>query len=68
MIDKPYTTYDQQIDLLEKKGLEVPNRKLAVRLLKENGYYALISGYKKPFKRKDKQYKIHTTIEDIYAL
>lgn len=68
MVDKPYTTYDQQIDLLEKKGLTVPDRALAIRLLKENGYYALVSGYKAPFKKKDKQYKLHTRLEDIYAL
>lgn len=68
MVDKPYTTYDQQIDLLEKKGLTIPDRALATRLLKENGYYALVSGYKAPFKKKDKQYKLHTRLEDIYAL
>ena len=67
-MDKPYTTYDEQIQILKDKRLEIFDEDEAVQLLKECSYYALISGYKTPFKAKDGYYKPHTTIKDIYAL
>lgn len=67
--DKPFMTYEQQINKLQKeKKLEIDNYDYAVRLLKEHSYFALISGYKEPFKGKDGNYKVHVSIEDIYAL
>ncbi len=67
--DKPFLTYDEQIDkLILEKGLEIQNRDDAIRLLKNYSYFDLISGYKDPFKTKNGRYKLHTTIEDIYAL
>lgn len=67
--DKPFMTYDQLIDKLkDDKKLEIADRQYAVKLLKEHSYFALISGYKEPFKGKDGTYKIHTSIEDIYKL
>lgn len=62
-------TYEQQIKKLVKdKGLEIADEEYAVRLFKEHSYFALISGYKSPFKDKNGNYKLHTSIEDIYAL
>lgn len=59
--DKPFMTYDQLIDKLkDDKKLEIADRQYAVKLLKEHSYFALISGYKEPFKGKDGTYKIHT--------
>lgn len=67
--DKPFYTYEQQILLLkEEKKLQVDDIAHAVRLLKRYGYFSLIGGYKKPFKRKNKEYKPHTTINDIHKL
>lgn len=67
--DKPFMTYEQQINkLIRDKKLEIKDKNYAVRLLKEHSYFSLISGYKTPFKGKDRNYKIHTSIEDIYAL
>lgn len=67
--DKPFMTYEQQVKKLVKdKHLEICDYEYAIRLLKEHSYFALISGYKKPFKQKDGTYKLHTRIEDIYAL
>lgn len=67
--DKPFMTYDQLIDKLQSdKKLEIADRQSAIRLLKEHSYFALISGYKEPFKGKSGNYNIHTSIEDIYKL
>ena len=67
--DKPFMTYEQQIKMLrDDKNLEIKDENYAVSLLKQYSYFALISGYKAPFKAKDGKYKLHVSIEDIYAL
>ena len=49
--NKPFMTYKQQIMMLkEDKKLEIEDENYAIRLLKEHSYFALISGYKTPFK------------------
>lgn len=69
VLDKPFMTYEQQIEKLVKdKGLEINDRNYAIKLLKNHSYFDLISGYKEPFKNKEGKYKLHTSIEDIYAL
>lgn len=66
---KPFFTYEQQVDkLLNEKGLEIKNKQYAIKLLKRFSYFDLISGYKQMFKDKKGKYKLHTSIEDIYAL
>lgn len=65
---KPFLTYDQQIDKLIKKGLTIKDKDHAIELLKNNSYFSLISGYKKPFKKSDGNYKNGACIDDIYAL
>lgn len=67
--DKPFLTYEQQIKMLrEDKKLQIKDEEYATALLKKYSYFALISGYKAPFKAKNGKYKLHTSIEDIYAL
>ncbi len=66
--DKPFLTYEQQIQKLTDKGLEVKDHDTALKLLKEHSYFALISGYKKPFKAKNGMYKLFVSLDDIYAL
>lgn len=62
-------TYEQQIEFLsQEKGLIIENKETAENLLKHHSYFALINGYKHPFKNKDGMYKSKTTIEDIYYL
>ena len=69
LVDKPFMTYEQQLDkLINEKGLEIKDRNYAVKLLKNYSYFDLISGYKNPFKDRKGKYKLHTSIEDIYAL
>lgn len=66
---KPFMTYEQLIHKLkDEKKLEISDNDYAIKLLKEHSYFALISGYKSPFKQKDGTYKIHVFIQDIYAL
>ena len=50
--DKPFLTYEQQIQKLKDKGLTIDNDNRAIELLKKHSYFALISGYKIPFKTK----------------
>lgn len=62
-------TYEQLLwKLSQEKKLEISDKDYAVKLLKEHSYFALISGYKGPFKGKDGNYKVHVSIQDIYAL
>lgn len=69
MSDKPFLTYDQLIDkLINEKKLCVPDRHDAIEKLKKHSYFALITGYKLPFKTKNGTYRLHTTFDDIYAL
>lgn len=69
-MNKPFKTYEQLIQKLEKeKKLLIPDKTYAIRLLKEHSYFALISGYKEPFKDKITGfYKSGTKIDDIFAL
>lgn len=66
--DKPFLTYEQQIAKLTDKGLTISKPYEAILLLKKHSYFALISGYKSPFKAKNGNYKLHTNFDDIYAL
>ncbi len=65
---KPFLTYEEQIAKLESKGLIISNKDHAIKLLKEHSYFALISGYKQLFKKENGNYRLHTSIEDIYRL
>lgn len=66
---KPFMTYEQLLHKLkDEKKLGISDNDYAIKLLKEHSYFALISGYKSPFKQKDGTYKIHVFIQDIYAL
>lgn len=68
-LNKPFLTYEQQIlKLKEDKKLIISNDELAIGLLKKHSYFDLISGYKGMFKKANGEYKLHVSIEDIYAL
>jgi abortive infection bacteriophage resistance protein len=48
---KPFLSYDQQINKLTgEKGLLIPDCDYAIAILKKTSYFALICGYKDPFK------------------
>ena len=66
-----YTTSDEQIALLIKKGLKIENVEIAKYNLERYGYYNIINSYKQPFQiksNKEKVYRPGTTFEQIFSL
>lgn len=68
--NKPFLSYTQQLDKLEKdKNLAIVDRVYAESMLKRISYFALISGYKKLFRNPTtRKYKDNTSFEEIVAL
>ena len=46
---KPYMTVDEQIRLIEERGLVFADKERAASFLLREGYYAVINGYKDAF-------------------
>lgn len=65
---KEFKTYKEQIRLLKSKGLIINDEEHAIDVLHNISYFALINGYKKPFKGADGNYLNNTTFEDIEQL
>lgn len=66
---KRFLTYDQQIQLLKDKKLNVENDQLAKHFLSKYSYYSLISGYKDIFKiQKNGDYKPDASLSKIVHL
>lgn len=64
--DKPFKTYEQQIEYLKDyHGLDISNKEFALRVLKSISYYDLINGYKDGFMINDK-FPPNTSIEYLY--
>ena len=69
--DKRYLTIDEQISLLESKGLIIDSKKNAIKYLNEIGYYKLINGYREPFLYNlngEKRFVDDTSIQNLYDL
>ncbi|MCQ2487565.1 MAG: Abi family protein [Clostridia bacterium] len=67
-MDKDFFDYDEQVLHLMKKGLTIESEDEIKHYLIKYGYFNLISGYKKPFKNSEGNYKPGTKIEDIFFL
>lgn len=73
---KAFATHDEQIAILEQRGMAVKDKAAAKRILSRENYYALIDGYKEPFLEQDmrlnpyghEQYQIGTEFSHVYAL
>lgn len=72
-MDKPFKTIEEQVELLEARGVATDDDTPEV-LLRE-GYYSVVNGYKAPFIDKEKtesvkddRYLPGTSFADIYAL
>ncbi len=50
---KDFASHAEQLEILETRGLQVPDKAAAKRVLSRENYYALIDGYKEPFLEKD---------------
>ncbi|WKA51825.1 Abi family protein [Planococcus liqunii] len=75
-IVKFFATHDEQIAILQERGLLVSDEAATKRILSRENYYALIDGYKEPFLEEDErlnpyrieQYTEGTEFSHIYAL
>lgn len=74
-MNKPFKTHRQQIRILRERNLNIADGSKAIRILKKEGYYGIINGYKDIFidksltlQRGFDYYKQGTTLEQIYAL
>lgn len=65
--DKPPLTFDQQVDRLSERGLQVPNRNLTVKILQAISYYRF-SAYFLPFQKEPNKFNDGTKFEDILQL
>jgi abortive infection bacteriophage resistance protein len=70
--NKPFKNYNEQINLLKNRNLQIKEAEKAIKILSDVNYYRLINGYKDLFLEKkngsSEFYKEGTTIDDIYAL
>ncbi|MGH2318499.1 Abi family protein [Planococcus sp. SE5232] len=73
---KDFASHAEQLEILEERGLDVPDKAAAKRILSRENYYALIDGYKEPFLLDDERlnpyglehYQEGTEFGHIYAL
>lgn len=73
---KDFASHDEQLEILEKRGLRITDKAAAKRILSRENYYALIDGYKEPFLEHDERinpygherYQEGTDFAHIYAL
>lgn len=65
--DKPFKTYDEQIDILiNKYNLNIPNTDYAATALETLNYYDLVNGYKDVLMYTDKEkFFTNITINDL---
>lgn len=69
MAEKPFQTYDEQITILQTKGLNIVSNIHTKALLQKHSYFNLIIGYKTPFKDESTGlYKKNCSIDDIHSL
>lgn len=69
---KSFKTYDEQVDILVERGMQIPDRESAIEYLARINYYRL-SGYWYPFRRMSDGRRIDefypgTTFPDVIAL
>lgn len=71
MPTKDFKTYDEQINILISRGVNIltsEDKSFAKKTLQHEGYYNLINGYNKLFLSTVNVYKAGTTLQEIYAL
>lgn len=69
--DKPFLTVKQQVDLLESRGVAVPDRGAAEKFLLTENYYTVVNGYRDVFIDPDgdgEQYADGVTFDHIRLL
>ena len=67
-IMKEFKTLDEQINLLNERGVIINDITDAKKKLLTNNYYNVINGYKEPFLKDNINYRDGTTFDEIFAL
>ncbi len=65
--DKPFKTYDEQIELLKSRGLIVEDYEFALHALNTISYYDLINRYQRYFMPDGEKFIDNTRIELLYS-
>lgn len=65
---KDFKTIDEQIDILNQRGLIIPNLEQARCYLLTNNYYNIINGYSKPFLKSKDRYIDKSTFDEVINL
>ena len=66
-MEKTFKTIEEQINILENKGLLINDKDKATDIFINNNYYYLINGYKELFANQNK-YKVNVSLQEIYSL
>ena len=48
-MDKDFTTFEEQVKILKRRGLKFTSEETALKALQRFGYYSIINGYKDPY-------------------
>lgn len=70
-MDKDFTTFERQIEILKERNLQFVSEEMAIKALQRFGYYNIINGYKDPYTEifdGKEIYKNGITFEQIYSL
>lgn len=70
-MDKDFTTFEKQIEILKSRNLKFVNEEAAMKALQRFGYYNIINGYKDPYVEKingQECYRDDVTFEQLYSL
>lgn len=46
---KPFKTYNQQLKILRSRNIDIPDDSKTIKILKREGYYNIVNGYKEIF-------------------
>ncbi len=76
MRNKPFKTYEEQLQILKGRGLSVDDETRAIDILSRANYYNIVNGYKKVFLKRNlngniispEEYKENSTFEELYSL
>ncbi|WP_306293942.1 Abi family protein [Lactobacillus delbrueckii] len=68
MHKKEFKSIDQQIDLLQERGLTINDVERAKKYLLSNNYYNIINGYSKPFLESENLYIKNASFDEVSRL
>lgn len=47
--DKPFKTYEELIDIMKSRHIDIPDKEFAIAVLQNYSYYGIVNGYKNTF-------------------